>query len=314
MIARTPILLATFAVAGAIAALPASGQDAKPQVGCAGLTFTDKTGDSSGASNTDVIAGWFTNTADGLFANIQVANLDKTVSDGSTGSNWYFQWELAGAVRYVSVALDGGAFTYEYGTLANQAYSGEGSTTGKAYEGKDGIFSIKVPSAVAPAGKTLTNPYVHVGTSLSVAGTGLVSGADDGPDTAKGNNYVVGGCEDGAAATTPPPVTSTPSSTTPPASGLGLTVSPGKVSAKAAKKGIKFTLKAQAPLTKVSLSLATSKKKVVAKASVAKVSGKATVTLKPKSTLKPGRYTLSIKATNADGAKVSGAFTVTVKK
>ncbi len=317
-IRTTTLASATALLAGcAVTALPALGADeAKPAVGCAGLAFTDKTGDqvfsvpvvgSSGAgnANTDVTNGWFTNTEDGVFANIQIANLSKAVDSPSNGTTWYMVWDLAGSTKFVSASSDGSAVTYAYGTQ-DAGFTEEGSSTGRFIEGKDGVISIKVPAAYGGAdGKKLGGPYAHVANAFQVPGAvGLLGTADDAPDSQKGNDYVVGSCSDGATGDTTSPPLTTGTTTTPKPSSAGTITFKGSVSAKKAKKakGFSLTLSSTTPVTGVKVSLANAKKKVVASGTLAKLKGTATVKVKLKGKLTPGSYTLSITAKGAKKA------------
>ena len=307
------ILVAVAAVA--IAVVPAGAvDDTKPEVTCAGAFATDAPGDTTGPANTEVKQGFFKYGADGeVTANIQVANLDKSVADNSSGTNWYVVWEAAdGAIQYVSAALDSaGAVTYDFGTLANNVFSPEGTTSGAFFEGPDGVIQIVIPAAFGGTdGTELKSPYVEVFVSTSLVVVSSLATADRAPDGdgQGGASYTVAPCPASAA-----PVA--PGATTTPAAALGVRVSPSKVSAKKSRKGKKltFTLKSADTLTKLSMRLSQGKK-VIATGSLSKLSGTRRATLKVKSKPKTGSATLRITATDASGAKRQGSFRIKVTK
>src|SRR5439155_27320316 len=89
-------------IALAAAALACSAASAAPAPGCAGLAFTDPSGDAVDDSllvaeqpaspNLDVLAGFFNDDAGAVTANIQVANLTVDVPATATGVDWYMIW------------------------------------------------------------------------------------------------------------------------------------------------------------------------------------------------------------------------------
>jgi len=311
----------------ALAVAPASGEDAKPTPGCAGLAFTDPAGDAvfavplastgPGAPNTDLIAGWFTSGEDGVYANLQVANLDETVTSPSTATGWYMVWTLADATKFVKAETTGSGFTYNFGTL-DAGFQEEGDTSGKAFLGDKGVLRIKIPAASGGAdGKKLGAPYGHVTNSYSVPGVGGALGtADDGPDSQAGKTFTVGGCAEDGAAPAPAATPSPAGGASAPAAKLDVKVSPGFASAKKVGKAKKLalTLKSSSSYTSVVVTLATAKGKTVASGKLAKLGGTAKLTLKLKSKPKAGSYKLKIAAKTSDGASVRKTFAFKLKK
>ena len=270
--------------------------------------------DSSGPANTEVKQGFFKYSADGeVTANIQVANLDKVAAENSSGTDWYVVWEAAdGAIRYVSAALDSaGAVTYDFGTLANNVFTAEGTTSGAFFEGPDGVIQIVIPAAFGGTdGTELKAPYVGV-LRLDLAGGRLIA-RDRRSRTQRRRHwrrtYTVAPCPATAA-----PATPGTGQNQPPA--LGVRVSPSKVSAKKAGRGKKltFTLKSADTLTKLSLRLAQGKK-TIASGSLSKLNGTGRATLKVKAKPKTGSATLRITATDAGSTRRQGTYKIKVTK
>ena len=306
------VVVAAFVALGVV---PASAVDeTKPEVTCAGAFTTDAPGDSTGPANTEVKQAFFKYGADGeVTANIQVANLDKAVPDNSSGTNWYVVWEAADAtIRYVSAALDSeGAVTYDYGTLANNVFSPEGTTGGAFFEGADGVIQIVIPAAIGGTdGTELKAPYVEVFISTSLVVVSSLATADRAPDEdgQGGASYTVAPCPASSAPSAPA------SGQTPPPA-LGVRVSPAKVSAKKSGKGKKltFTLKSADELTKLSLRLVQGKK-TIATGSLSKLKGTGRATLKVKAKPKTGSATLRVAATDAQSRRRQGAYKIRVTK
>src|SRR5687767_14205619 len=190
---RLTRLLVPAAIAALVAAsaVPVAAQDAKPTAKC-GVSFTDPAGDNNptapasadqdaGDVNLDVLTGFFVYDASkgdkALTANLSVTDLSDRVGPGATGVVWNFNFDIAGATKFVRAMIDfsGGPY-YEYGTYlppdsdVNPApigrYQYEGSTTGRFIEGKNGVIEIVVPKAIGgQSGKTLKNPWASASAS-----------------------------------------------------------------------------------------------------------------------------------------------------
>ena len=215
-------------------------------------------------------------------------------------------------IRYVSAALDSaGAVTYDFGTLANNVFTAEGTTSGAFFEGPDGVIQIVIPAAFGGTdGTELKAPYVEVFVSTSLVVVSSLATVDRAPneDGTGGASYTVAPCPATAA-----PATPGTGQNQPPA--LGVRVSPSKVSAKKAGRGKKltFTLKSADTLTKLSLRLAQGKK-TIASGSLSKLNGTGRATLKVKAKPKTGSATLRITATDAGSTRRQGTYKIKVTK
>jgi hypothetical protein len=220
-----PALLGTIAAAS-LAALPtgAGAQPApKPAVGCAGQAFTDPTGDQiadyvglgvgpTGPANTDITGGFFGYDGKTVTANLQIADLDlaqggiagqvngqdASVPGGLMGVDYNFFYTLDGTTRVLTAARTGTTFSFHFGTYdANTGLlTTDGDTTGRIFDGKDGVIQIVVPTnAGGFHDKILAAPYAEVDNRLAV----LASPADVAPDDGRGASYTVGACVDGAS-------------------------------------------------------------------------------------------------------------------
>jgi hypothetical protein len=313
------------AACGALVAVPAGAQDAKPTP-CTGYLLTDKDGDQSydatglgvagskTPDNTD-ITGYFFNFKDGkLTANIEIKKLDKSApSDPSaTGGIWYYAiWKYKDAVHFVRAAnRSGGDIDYASGTVDSSGVYTTDSTEikGSFIEGDKGIISMEIPADIGgKAGETL---------GLAGATADYIQGADDAAglnihtDTAPGDfsvtdpngkNYEVVDCPAGGT-------TATPGATALPvraASTIG--------KAKKAKKGKKLSVKLTStkPITNLTATLKKGSKKV-GSGKLASLDGKGTLKLKLSKTLKKGKYTLTSTGT-VDGATATAKQTVKLK-
>jgi len=117
----------------------------------------------------------------------------------------------------------------------------------------------------------------------------------------------------GPTGTPGPTGASGPSTPTPaPAPAASLSLSTKTASAKKSRKGLKLSISASAPVTNVVATLLKGKTKV-ASGKLAKLSGKATLTLKLKKALKPGKYTVVVQA-NDGSRRVALKAALTIKK
>jgi hypothetical protein len=348
---------AAFAGACAIATAvaPAGADEVKPvPTSCAGMNFTDPAGDQqlsvtvltppgpieSGhktPDNTDILGGFFRYAPDAsgknvLTANIQVANLDNAIDQGSSGSTWYYYFDLGEATLQVSANLDGaGNWSYGYGNLGGEEGPGNntlGDTTGAIYPGKDGIISIVVPTGtMGIEGKTLSSPYASSRVAFRAPnGSGAVPTADDGPDNQAGKTFKVVPCAE-AGATTPVstlpsvPVV-TPDVTAPPLgpATLDLKVTAPKLSARKLRKTRSFKVRLQAgeQLSGLTAKLRKGSRTVGTGKLSALAPGAGTLRVKVARSaakkLKKGSYTLAFSARKADGRSASGSVAVRIAK
>ena len=217
--------LAVAAAAAALAALPTapagaqSQRPAKPAPGCGGLAFRDPTGDAisdytglgvraKGPASADITGGFFRWDGRRVTANIQIADLEpahggiggQTAADGLMETDYTLFYTFGGKTRTVTAARSGRAFAFHFGTYDDQSgvLTTNGDTTGRAFEGKDGVVQIDVPPSVGGAAdRLLSDPYAKVSDRFAM----LVSPDDTAPDRGRGANYFVGGCVDREAVT-----------------------------------------------------------------------------------------------------------------
>ncbi len=207
-------LALTGLLAVVLAAMPAAGAlAAAPGPGCAGVAFTDPSGDAQdpflgsaapfpGLESLDLTKAWV--RSDGLTASVflQVANLSGSVPTDAEAAGWYFNYrDLDGNPRFVSASLEAGssAYTFSYGTYdANLGYQTAGATTGEAFPGADGVLRIDLPD-VYP-GDVLDDAYAqtqdYIGAPQGLIGVvSEVDAAPDGGSHTAGTGATVTTCE-----------------------------------------------------------------------------------------------------------------------
>jgi hypothetical protein len=290
---------------------------ATPTPDCSGVIITDPAGDQGipqgdpgvvllpGTDNVDLRGVFFRYDTDSdaktpVTANIQVTNLSKDLPLGASALSWYVEWTVADTVYYVKADMDdAGAVVYDYGVDdPTTGLTSSGATTGKFFEGENGVVQIRVPQSGAKAtdGNVLKTAEAHTSATIP----GLLVFEDSAPESGTAKSYTVGQCP---GESTAPPATGT----TPPASAS--TTLPIKLitsSAKAAKnkKSKSLSLKLQSTeevtgikgtLKKGSTSYGSGK--------LSSLSGKGTLKLKLKKKLKKGSYKLKLSGTVAGGAR-----------
>jgi hypothetical protein len=271
--------------------------------------------------------------AEALTWNVVVKNLKAEVPSGATTLSWVSYYRTPDdTLHFVRAILDfTGAIVYEYGNFtpnpAGLVLTGlslyEGDTTGKLFEGAEGIVQVVIPADHAPAGTKLTTLYSTAtqGRTLPTsfppqASRGVSSvldtAPDDAPDTAPGT-FTVGPCTE----VTPPATPAGGVAGTPTGASPVLPVTLVTKSAKAAKKKSKsktlsLKLKSTEEITKLGAQLLKGKK-VVGTGKLAKLNGTATLKLKLKSKLKKGSYTLNLVGNRASGERATVAFKLKAK-
>lgn len=355
----TALLVAGPSGAGAVdAALPAP---------CAGMHLTDPTGDldydangsapggaADGQPNMDVKGLFFNYRPDKdgnkvLTANIQIANLDKTIppdaDTGASGGIWYYViWASGDETRYVRAANQSGdEITYAYGTIGPNlpeignvgAYTEEGDTAGALFEGADGIVQIDVPADFnGTPGETLTGAFAVadviegeddvLGFNHHVDWTPTSDEEDPSVDAPNGKDYMVAECPPdtgtGTTTNTTPTNTTTTTTTTPPTALSELPIRSAKLSGRArkARKGRKLAAKitSERELSAVTATLKkrSGKGKALASGKASRlVAGTSTVKMKLRRKLRQGRYALVITGT-VDGRKLSKTIAVRLRK
>jgi hypothetical protein len=342
---------ASLAVAGTT--LPAGAQTTQPQPSsCAGVTFTDPAGDQQVAAakvagqsigppqkagdNLDLIKGFLRYGPNAKGVNVMtghliVTNLSKTVEPNFDTNVWIWYMTVEDTEHFVRLTIDkSGKELYEYGTFAANQNTIVGTTTGKLYEGANGMIEMVIPAEkMGIAGKTVESPYGDA----RVGGAGFIFPVDIGPDTnTEGKNFKVTPCAEGGAPTqaepgpTPPPGTSGGGTTgggggggaTTPGAGqpapVTFTVTVPKLKAKKVNKTKKIvvTVKSSGKVTGLTASLLKGKK-TLGSGKLAALDGQAKVSLKVKKKLKKGAYTLKLAAKDASGRATTGTVQVPVR-
>jgi hypothetical protein len=289
--------------------------DVKPTPTCAGIDFTDPPADQAidpvgiglGAlpapNNMDITGGFFKYDADSsgsasLTANIEVANLDKSVPTGATGVSWYYFWTVGAQQYFVTAQIDtSGADTYTYGHTA-QILMTDGDTRGKMFPGEKGIIQIAVPQAATGAkdGAKLLSPYASSRATFNLVAVEYIPTADDAPDSQAGKSYTVAQCGGVAGGAT---------------GVLPITLGTSSAKASKAKKGksLSFKLTSTDQVTDIKGTLKKGKSSYGSgKLSILAGSGK--LKIKLKKSLKKGTYKLNLSGTTSDGP---GKVTFSVK-
>jgi hypothetical protein len=276
----------------------------KPAPGCGGVSTTDPAGDQTGLTvspgdNYDLRSMFFLTEGNKVTANLGIANLSKTVPTGATDVSWYVQWTAGDATPFVKAGVDTkGNVTFAYGTLANGIFSEEGETSGKFYEGADGVISIVIPGNTI-TGKKIEGPSAG---SYSAQNVPMVGGrleqADAAPDSGTGKDYNAVPCAEPPTQAAPP---------------LAITLTTKSASRKKAKKSVAVKLTATEAVTGLSAALVKGSK-TYAKGKLATVDGAATLKLKVKHKLKTGSYSLKLQGTDGAGQLRRATFRFKVKR
>ena len=328
MTRRIPLLaLAATTITAVAGSGPAAAVDETKPTACSGLTFKDASGDSisdptgleiglegPGPANTDILSGWF-NTRNGeTTANIEIADLTTDIPPESPGGLWYYM-EFNGG-RYVRAAVQETGVTYKFGQYDGETgvYTNQGDTTGKLFEGPNGVVQIVVPADIAKPGTKLAGPFAHADFITGADDqAGLNAPSDSGPDDkSPGKSYTVAECPAAGAPAPTDPGTGTGTGTDP-GTGTGSDQGTGELpfrtattlgKARKAKKGRKFTIKVASTqhLTDLVVSLygKSGAGKPFMSGKLASLNGTAKMKLKVARKAKRGKYVL--KATgNVDG-------------
>jgi hypothetical protein len=312
---RIALLGSAALLTAALAAAPARAlDDTKPTPTCAGVDFTDPTGDAlidpvgvglgtlPAPNNMDITSGFFKYDADAsgsasFTANIEVVDLTKDIPTGATGVSWYYFWNGTGGQQYfVTAQIDAtGADTYTYGHTA-QILMTDGSTRGKMFPGSKGIIQIAVPQAATGAkdGTRLTAPYASSRATFNLVAVEYIPTADDGPDGMAGKSYTVAQC---AGAPT----------------GLPVTLGTSSAKASKAKKGKSLSFKLQSTEVVTDLKGTLRKGKTAyGTGSLKTLDGKGTLKVKLKKSLKKGTYKLDLAGQTSAGS-ANANFSVKVR-
>jgi hypothetical protein len=340
-----PLTLAALVAASALVVTSgptSAADDAKPTPCGTELAFKDPANDQGAdqipvvatTPSTEILNGFLryvpSKGAEALTFNTVVKSLKAEVPSGATSLSWNSYYRTPDdTLHFVRAITDfTGGTVFEYGTFTpnptGQVLTGvslyEGATTGKLYEGDNGVVSIVIPADLAPAGTKLTTLYTSTGqgrtlpTAFPGYSRGLSTVLDTAPDTAPttGGTFTVAPCTEVTPVTPAGGVAGTPTGST-----TTLPVTLVTKSAKAAKKKSKsktlsLKLKSSEAITSLAAQLLKGKK-VVGTGKLAKLSGTATLKLKLKSKLKKGSYTLNLVGNRASGERATAAFKLKAK-
>jgi hypothetical protein len=270
---------------------------------------------------------------DALTFNVVVRDLKAEVPSGATTLSWVSYYRTPDDVLHFVRAITDftGATVYEFGNFTpNPTGVGltgvslyEGDTTGKMFEGPEGVIQIVIPGAHAPVGTKLTTLYTSAtqGRTLPTAFPPQVSrgvssvidtAPDDAPETAPGT-FTVGPCTEAPATTTTPGSGTAGQTTTSATLPVKLVTKSAKVAKKKSKsKTLSLKLKSSEEITKIGAQLVKGKK-VVGTGKLAKLNGTGTLKIKLKSKLKKGSYTLNLVGNRASGERATVAFKLKAK-
>jgi hypothetical protein len=234
-------------------------------------------------------------------ADIQVANLDKAVAQGFNAHTWWVRFQVGEQTQFVIGQLNSdGSWAFHHGSDGEDGYLIEGPTTGRVFEGPDGIIEVDVKQRVA--GKTLSAPHITARPAVTQGGQPILTpSADRAPDSGGGDDWEAAPCA--APALGQPPTTPA----APPAA-APLDVTAGR--AKASGKTISVALTGEATRLTARLAKGT---KTVAKGKLAKLAGRATLKLKSSRKVKKGAYTLTLTGVTATGQTSTRAYSVRVR-
>jgi hypothetical protein len=333
-------------VLAALLALPvtATAADPPPQPDCHGIQVTDKAGDSAnsldssqaGSPSSDLTAGWITydpGTGKST-ANIRVAQLTAGEVDAPyDGISWEFAFTAGKTARYIRGFQDiAGVTKFSWGepraiTDDQTAPRAGGPTTGKLFEGKDGVIQIDMPlkeMGIAP-GASLKGLALEVrqwATLPAATPTLPVPFYSPAPiyDTAAGKGMDLTPCAaapSGPLAPVAPIAPSGPAAAPASPATLDVKVTVPKTTAKKLNRARKLTVSLSGTASKL---VATLKKgalgpggKVVGSGKLASLKGTGKLVLKLRGKLKKGTYRLDVAGRNADGRSASGAVGVKIR-
>lgn len=344
-------LLALAIIASVFVGAAAAVDDSKPTPVC-GNAYKDAPGDQANTQavegltdSTEITSGFIKHDPakgkDATTFNVVVKNLKAEVPSGATSMSWNSYVDLDDDTRhFVRVILDfSGSIAYEYGTFVpNPSGAGltgvsqyEGTTTGKLFEGPDGVIQAVIPEEVAKPGTHLKHAYSssNQGRTLPASAPGGQRGVsavadtapDDGADGNQKYSFTVAPCAAATAApggtpTPEPSTTATPAPTTSatPAPS-GPTTLPVRIAGRARAKGKRLAVKLASTETITDLAAQLRKgSRVLGRGSLARLDGKATLRLKAARKVRKGRYLLDLAGTRANGQRGVSTLKLRVKR
>jgi hypothetical protein len=342
----TGLALALVVIASVFVGAAGAVDDSKPTATC-GLAYKDASGDQANAQavegltdSTEILNGFInydaTKGKDATTFNVTVKNLKAEVPAGATSMSWNSYMDLDDDTRhFVRAIIDfSGEVVYEYGTFqpnpTGVGLSGvsqyNGDTTGKLFEGPEGVIQVVVPEDIAKPGAHLKHVYSASGQGRTLPASGAPQGQrgvsavadtapDNGADDQQKFSFTVEPCAGAAPSETP---TVTPSETptgSPTPNPGGPTTLPIKVSGKTKapkKKSLKVKLKATEQITKLVAQLRKGKK-VLGRGKLAKLNKKGTLKLKLTRKAKKGKYLLDLAGNRANGQRGVSTLKLTLK-
>jgi hypothetical protein len=217
--------LSALVLAAVAVAVPAAAEEAKP-VPCAGMLLTDPSGDAvlgpviggppgvstSSPANMDVTGLFFNATtgSDGkttVTGNMEIANLDTSVPDEAVSGGFSYFFEFATTDDdYINLRVEnsGGEISYWYSYFdPTTTLQTEAETTGRLFEGPQGIVQIDFPPELSNIGRKLEAVYAYTSVRRDdeqYAGYITDTAPDDGATAAK--TYTVSPCAGGQATAT----------------------------------------------------------------------------------------------------------------
>lgn len=189
------------AAAAVVFFILASTASAAPPAPCGGAAqIADSQGDGH-HDNTDVLAGWLTESGGRLQAVIRVhLGFWEPAHDDSESAGFALLYRVGGQLRYVRATVTRTAPpTYDHGTWSTAGgFAKAGDTTGAVTVGPNGTVTIDVPAV--SAGTVLAQPFVLTYDGITGPDAHWVDRAPGGttPDgTEFGADFVAGSCSSG---------------------------------------------------------------------------------------------------------------------
>jgi hypothetical protein len=288
----------------ALLVVGAWAQSANPQPECAGVSASDSVGDvhPAGSAAHDLTGLFFTHSGT-TKAHIRIADFHPTVPAGYDLVTWEAQWQVGDRRFFVQFVQSERGSQFNWGDYDNGEHTGKGLTTGKLFQGPEGVIQIVVPRELAPAGGTLEGPFVRT-TGLQGNGDTAVPTTLD--ESANGAPFVVNPCpgaapagETGAPAPLPAPAAPT------------LTVATKRL-----KPGLRrpaIALRSSGALRDVLVKLY-SGSRVVGNGRLASLDGSASLRLRLQKRLRRGSYQVRLLAVDAaSGAPVVAKSSLRVR-
>ncbi len=327
-------LIAAVAVGGGLAAgapAPAPAQDAKPTP-CVGLAAQDPSGDQAygfagnfspapADPSVDLTEMFFRSDNGKVTMNFTVAEAKSTPPAGTAGSGIRVLYDNP-ADLFLDVDITSAGVTYSYGHFGDAGPEADGETTGKIYEGTNGVISVDLPASHGgKAGMKLA------GTAFSFYNLGALLGSTDYIPDEGSWKYNGGACSGSSAPSSPAPAPgpapapspgqqpapSPGSPQTQPLGRLAIKASPTTLKAKKVKKVAKLTLTSSEEVSNLTAALKKGSKTVGTGKLASVKQGKTALKLKIKGKLKKGKYQLVLNGRKSNGTNGAAFLKISVK-